>query len=106
MIPLRDNVPLRETPFVVWNLMVLNGLVFLCGLSLSAPSIESFVDLFGLVQARYTIPEWASWAGLHPHNYWPFVTTCLSTVDGSTLSEICGSFGSSGIKCYEFAMLS
>jgi membrane associated rhomboid family serine protease len=56
MIPLRDVVPSRTTPFVTVGLIALNALVFLYQLSLG-PHVEGFVIAFGLVPAQFS---WAN----------------------------------------------
>ena len=53
MIPLRDIIPSRTTPFVTVTLIVLNTLVFFYQLSLG-PAIEEFVLYFGLVPAAFS----------------------------------------------------
>jgi membrane associated rhomboid family serine protease len=55
MIPLRDVIPSRTTPYVTIALVVVNVLVFLYQLSLGA-AIESFVYSFGLVPASFSWP--------------------------------------------------
>ncbi len=73
MIPLRDNVPLREIPFYGMKSNRPEWLVFLYDLSLPMSGFERFINFFGVATARYTIPEWAPWAGLQPYDRWPFV---------------------------------
>jgi membrane associated rhomboid family serine protease len=53
MIPLRDVIPSRTTPYVTISLVVLNSLVFLYQLSLGE-SINDFVFAFGLVPAYFS----------------------------------------------------
>jgi membrane associated rhomboid family serine protease len=74
VFPLKDTVPRREAPFVVWALIAANALVFFFERSLPGPVLVRFIELFGVVPARYTSPEWASAVGLQGHNYWPFLT--------------------------------
>lgn len=75
MIPIRDSVPNRHAPFMVWALIGSNGLVFLFELGLSDQQLESFFYVFGIVPARYTHPEWAAWIGLPVDDWWPFVSS-------------------------------
>ena len=55
MIPLRDVIPSRTTPYVTVSLVVLNALVFLYQLSLG-DAINDFVFSFGLVPAYFSWP--------------------------------------------------
>ncbi|BAI79728.1 rhomboid family protein [Deferribacter desulfuricans SSM1] len=74
MLPIKDIIPRRETPFVNYALIFINVIVFLYEVSLPPDLLNRFFYLFGLVPARYTHPEWAYFAGLHVDNYWPFFT--------------------------------
>src|SRR5262245_44721894 len=56
MIPLRDVIPSRTTPYVTISLVVLNVLVFLYQLSLG-DQVNAFVFEYGLVPAMFS---WAS----------------------------------------------
>ena len=56
MIPLRDVIPSRTTPFVTLGLIALNTIVFLHQLTLG-PGVEAFVRGFGLVPAEFS---WAA----------------------------------------------
>jgi membrane associated rhomboid family serine protease len=53
MIPLRDIIPSRTTPFVTVGIIVLNAMVFLYQWSLGR-DVESFVVYFGLVPAAFS----------------------------------------------------
>src|SRR5687768_6654967 len=53
MIPLRDVIPSRTTPFVTVGLIALNTLVFLYELSLGE-LVDGFVTSFGLVPAAFS----------------------------------------------------
>ncbi len=53
MIPLRDVIPSRTTPFVTINLIALNALVFFYQFSLG-PGVEEFVFSFGLIPATFS----------------------------------------------------
>src|SRR5437773_575379 len=75
MIPISDTVPRRNPPIATWLLMIANGLVFLFELTLPPPALQQFFYLFGIVPARFTHPDWASWAGFPMDDYWPFVTS-------------------------------
>jgi membrane associated rhomboid family serine protease len=75
MLPIRDNVPRRNPPIATWTLILVNGVVFLFELTMPPDALEQFVHLFGIVPARYTHPDWASWVGFPIDNYWPFFTS-------------------------------
>ncbi len=74
MIPIKDVIPRRETPFVNYLLIAINVFVFLIEVSLPRHMLEWVFYVFGLVPARYTHPAWAYIMGLHFDNYWPFFT--------------------------------
>ena len=54
MIPLRDVIPSRTTPFVTIGLIVVNVLVFLYELSLGEAYLEQFLLYWGLVPAAFS----------------------------------------------------
>jgi len=49
MIPIRDVIPSRTTPFVTFSLIIANGLVFLYELSLPTPQLNALVASAGIV---------------------------------------------------------
>src|SRR5678815_5827546 len=53
MIPLRDVIPSRTTPYITISLVVINALVFLYQLSLG-DDINNFVFTYGLVPAYFS----------------------------------------------------
>ena len=53
MIPLRDVIPSRTTPYVTIALIALNALVFVYQFSLG-PAVEEFVLYFGLIPAAFS----------------------------------------------------
>ena len=55
MIPLRDVIPSRTTPGVTISLIVLNVLVYLFALMLTADGRSAFIYAFGLVPAYFAI---------------------------------------------------
>jgi membrane associated rhomboid family serine protease len=75
MIPFRDDIPCRYTPWLTWTLIAVNTLIFLYSLLLPEQSLYRLFNVFGLVPARYTSAIWANWAGLSPTDYTPFVTS-------------------------------
>ncbi len=54
MIPLRDVIPSRTTPYVTIGLIVVNALVFLYEMTLGDPTLEEFILYFGLVPAAFS----------------------------------------------------
>ncbi len=74
MIPFRDTIPCRRTPWVTWCLIGVNVTIFLYLWWLPDDLRLKVLYLYGLVPARYTHPEWAAWVGLDPQDYWPFFT--------------------------------
>ncbi|MGZ8217972.1 rhomboid family intramembrane serine protease [Methylomagnum sp.] len=74
MIPYRDNIPLRHTPWMTWTLIVINVAVFAYGEMLSTESLRIFQYLHGLVPARFAFPDWAARAGFPAGDFTPFVS--------------------------------
>ena len=74
MLPIRDNVPTRHHPIATWTLILINGVIFLFELTLNQPDLEALFEVFGIVPARFTHPDWATAAGL-PQSFWPFLTS-------------------------------
>ena len=54
MIPLRDVIPSRTTPYVTIGLIAVNALVYLYEMTLGEPSLEEFIVYFGLVPAAFS----------------------------------------------------
>jgi len=75
MLPIRDSIPRRNPPIVVWLLILVNSLVFVFELRMPEEMLERFFYLFGVVPARYSHPEWAAWVGFPIDSYWPFITS-------------------------------
>lgn len=57
MIPLRDVIPSRTTPFVTITLIILNSLAFWFELMLPGAERQAFIREFGIVPAAFT---WSS----------------------------------------------
>jgi len=55
VIPLKDVIPSRTVPIVTITIIVLNSLAFLFELSLPNPVLESFIRLYGVVPADFTL---------------------------------------------------
>ncbi|MEW6037356.1 MAG: rhomboid family intramembrane serine protease [Pseudomonadota bacterium] len=75
MIPYRDTIPCRHTPWVTWSLMAFNLAVHLYTQLLSPRALQALFTLHGLVPARYGLPDWAATVGFPPHAYSPFITS-------------------------------
>jgi hypothetical protein len=56
MIPLRDTVPAATRPFVTHGLILVNALVFLVQMA-QGPHLDRFIFVYGLVPARYFVPQ-------------------------------------------------
>jgi membrane associated rhomboid family serine protease len=69
MFPLRDNIPSRHKPYVMWTLLGLNVFLFLVFVGLSPAQEFRLFHLFGVVPARYFHPDWAMWRG-YPESAW------------------------------------
>ncbi|MGQ9661710.1 MAG: rhomboid family intramembrane serine protease [Kiritimatiellia bacterium] len=66
MIPLRDNVPARFTPFVTYLLIIINVVVYLHQANLDPRETEIFAHLYGTVPARFTHPVWGARVAFPP----------------------------------------
>jgi membrane associated rhomboid family serine protease len=60
MIPIHDTLPSRRYPVVNYGLILLNVLFFLIQLA-QGRYIDQFIYIYGLVPARYTVPEIAAY---------------------------------------------
>ena len=60
MIPIRDTIQARHSPVINHTIIGMNIVVFLVQLA-QGPEMDRFVYLYGLVPARYTVPEIASY---------------------------------------------
>ncbi|MBW1812918.1 MAG: rhomboid family intramembrane serine protease [Deltaproteobacteria bacterium] len=56
MIPLRDNIPSKNVPIVNTIIIGINIVIYLAELT-QGESLTSFIYMYGLVPARYSIPE-------------------------------------------------
>jgi membrane associated rhomboid family serine protease len=66
MIPIRDHLPGRTTPVVVFLIILVNVLVFLYETSLPQPRLEGFVESFGMIPYEITRSEDIPPAGPRP----------------------------------------
>ncbi|MBM3773312.1 MAG: rhomboid family intramembrane serine protease [Acidimicrobiia bacterium] len=65
MIPLRDAIPSRTTPFITMTVIVMNALAWVYAVSLSPRDLESFVRSYGVVPARLEFSTLLSSMFLH-----------------------------------------
>jgi membrane associated rhomboid family serine protease len=65
MIPLRDVIPSRTTPFVTIGIIAVNALAFWLELSLPEPSLQRFLREYGIVPAEFAWPTLVSSMFLH-----------------------------------------
>ena len=75
MIPIRDTIPSRHPPVMMWILIAVNIAVFLFETMLTPGQLKALFFWLGIVPARYTHPGWAQVLGLSIDNYWPFLTS-------------------------------
>lgn len=59
MIPIRDTIRSQNYPIVNMSIIGVNALVFLVQMA-QGPGLRQFIYTFGLVPARYTVPEIAA----------------------------------------------
>ena len=74
MFPIQDSVPSRSVPVVTRALVLINVLVFFFELALPKQGLEQLFYLFGIVPARFTHPDWASYVGFPVDGYWTILT--------------------------------
>ena len=72
MIPLRDCLPRRYTPYMTWLIITLNSIVFLLELMFSREDLDYLFHIFGVVPAKYML---VSSLPLDPFYYLPFLTS-------------------------------
>lgn len=65
MIPLRDVIPSRTTPYVTIGLIILNVLAFLYEVSLPESALEGLVRVYGVVPAELSWPALVASMFLH-----------------------------------------
>ena len=65
MIPLRDVIPSRTTPFVTIGIIAVNALAFWFELSLGGSSLQRFLREYGIVPAEFAWPTLFSSMFLH-----------------------------------------
>jgi len=65
MIPLRDVIPSRTTPYIVITIIVLNGLAWLFEVSLDPDVLNRFLTVYGVVPASFSAPTLITSMFLH-----------------------------------------
>jgi membrane associated rhomboid family serine protease len=75
MIPYRDTLSCRRTPWMTWTLILVNAAVFIVTRFMPEAAVQRLVQLHGLIPARYAHPAWAQAADLPTGDYTPFITS-------------------------------
>ena len=57
MIPLRDVIPSRTTPYITITLIALNVLAWFYELALPRDVLPLFLQVYGVVPADFTVPS-------------------------------------------------
>src|SRR6266851_5131472 len=65
MIPLRDVIPSRTTPYITVTIIVLNALAWLFEVSLPHESLNEFLTVYGVVPAYFSWPTLITSMFLH-----------------------------------------
>jgi membrane associated rhomboid family serine protease len=65
MIPLRDVIPSRSTPYITVTLIVLNAIAWLYELTIPGDLLPVFLQLYGVVPADFSTPTLISSMFLH-----------------------------------------
>ncbi|MCU1385053.1 MAG: Rhomboid family protein, partial [Acidobacteria bacterium] len=65
MIPLRDVIPSRTTPYITITIITLNALAWFFELSLPHAALNEFLTVFGVVPASFSAPTLITSMFLH-----------------------------------------
>ena len=65
MIPLRDVIPSRTTPFVTVTVIVINALAWMLELSMPSRELNQFLFIYGVVPAAFRLPTLVTSMFLH-----------------------------------------
>ena len=65
MIPLRDVIPSRTTPYITSTIIALNALAWLFELSLPHEALNDFLTIYGVVPAHFALPTLVTSMFLH-----------------------------------------
>ncbi len=74
MIPIRDNIPSKTTPYVSWSIIAICIIIFLSMKVMPQELQRQILYLYGMVPIRYSNPEWSAAFGLPPDRYLSFLT--------------------------------
>lgn len=75
MIPIRDNIHCRTTPYVSWAIMAICIGIFVLMKMIPDEIVRQLTYLYGMVPIRYSNPEWAAAFGLPPDYHLSFFTS-------------------------------
>ena len=74
MFPIKDTVPNRTFPVVIWSIIALSGIVFYFETTLPDKSLVHLIKLLGIVPAEFTRPYYRTHS--RPFiDYLAFITT-------------------------------
>jgi membrane associated rhomboid family serine protease len=65
VIPLRDVIPSRTTPYITVTIIAINALAWLFELSLPRPVLTNFLTIYGVVPAYFSAPTLITSMFLH-----------------------------------------
>jgi membrane associated rhomboid family serine protease len=65
MLPLRDVIPSRTTPYITITIIVLNALAWFYELSLPRDALPHFLQVYGFVPAVFSVPTLVTSMFLH-----------------------------------------
>src|ERR1700738_1967579 len=65
MIPLRDVIPSRTTPYITVTIIALNALAWLFELALPHDALNEFLTIYGVVPAYFSAPTLITSMFLH-----------------------------------------
>ena len=75
MVPLKDENPIKITPYVTYTLIAINIIVFLYEINLAPPQLEAFFHFFAIVPLELTV----SLGGTATHQPVPEVATLVTS---------------------------
>src|SRR5438270_11673581 len=65
MIPLRDVIPSRTTPYITLTIIVINAIAWFFELSLPREVLPAFLQAYGVVPAEFSVPTLITSMFLH-----------------------------------------
>jgi len=75
MIPIRDNIPKKRTPYVSWGIMAVCIAIFISMKMLPYETQRQLIYQYGMMPIRYSNPQWAIAFGLQPDGYFSFLSS-------------------------------